>query len=220
MGSVSQKETNAERDKRPLTKGEREQIVRHGDEYKSHWNDFSSNLQKWLFATLITLNLGGMAYSINLNVHPTALQNASRSFFVGLVAALLAGVWELIRIHRIQELVYRVRYGSENDDDIPDAYEFKRSFGGWNRSFITLALAAFSVGAFATAGNALIDGTRRCTADMFKYADHNNTNEYPTGAHGSITCYFYEIDGLPSDPLARARFETELIKKMRQAERK
>jgi hypothetical protein len=220
MRSVNRKETDAELHKRPLTKNEREQIVRHGDEHKSHWNDLSSSLQKWLFATLITLNLGGMAYSINLNVHPTALQNASRFFFGGLVAALLAGVWELIRIHRIQELVYRVRYNSEDDDDIPNAYEFKRSFGGWNRSYITLAFAALSVGAFATAGNALIDGTRKCTADMFRYADENNTNEHPAGRNSTVTCYFYEIEGLPNDPLTRARFETELIKKMRQTERK
>jgi hypothetical protein len=220
MGSVNQKETNAELNSRPLTKDEREQVVRYGDEYKLHWNDLSLNLQKWLFATLITLNLGGMAYSINLNVHPTALQNASKYFFLGLLAALLAGVWELIRIHRIQELVYRVRHDSENEEGIPHAYEFKRSFGGWNRTFITLTFAAFSVFSFAMAGSALIDGTRRCTTDMFKYADQNNTNEYPSSPNHKITCYFYEIDGLPNDPLARARFEVELIKKIRQYESK
>ena len=96
---------------RVLSDLEKQKIIDIGDEYKSLWNELSANLQKWLFATLITVNLGGMAFAINSQIHPVAVEYAVKSFFGGLAAALLAGLLELFRIRRMQDIVYQLKNG-------------------------------------------------------------------------------------------------------------
>lgn len=200
---------------RVLSDLEKQKIIDIGDEYKSLWNELSANLQKWLFATLITVNLGGMAFAINSQIHPVAVEYAVKSFFGGLAAALLAGLLELFRIRRMQDIVYQLKNGIFENGKATTVREVKNIFSEWYRSFIPLFFAVISLGAFFFGGSALIEGTRRCSTEMFEYADRNNTNEHPAGGKATTRCYYYEIDGMPSDPLERARFEEKLMKIMK-----
>jgi hypothetical protein len=197
-------------DDRPLTEIEREKILSFADEHSVLWNETLSSLQKWLFATLITLHLGGLAYVANSNIHPWAIENASLCFFAGLAFSLLAALSEIIKINRIKDLAFRVKYEFHSEKEKPKSFDFKRNFDGWNRSYITLLFAVISVGFFYFAGSNVIEGMRPCTKDDLEKSIISNSNVVTMGRF-SKNCYFYKIKGLPDDPLKRAILEKKLL---------
>lgn len=198
-----------------LSRENREFVQGLFESESSHWNDVSASLIKWLFATLITINLGGMTFTLTLGIHPEARASAANWFFIAMTAAIVAALSEVFRIWKMKEFFLGIKLGAEGDNQPYDNKEFKKTFRSWCNPALTVALCAFSLFCFSRAGTLLRDATRTCSVEELEIGKQFGDNVVPA-KEDLRNCYFYKIDGLPDDPYQRALFEQNLMRKLKE----
>ena len=200
----------------PALSNENRRLVESLFESESgHWNEVSASLLKWLFATLLTINMGGMAFSLTLGISPEARSDAANWFFAAMVLAMLAALSEVFRIWRMKEFFIGLKLGIENEESPYDDKKFKNTFRSSYLPILAITLCAASLFCFLRAGTNLRDATRMCSTQDLEVGKQFGDNVVPVREDFRY-CYYYKIDGLPDDPYKRALFEQELMKKMNQ----
>lgn len=198
----------------PLDDSELVKFSETAARYLSHWNDASSSLSKWILATLITLNSGGLFFLFNLGLHPYAVRNSGLLFFFGISSALLAAVLQFARIERMRGFVFRADMAIAGGLRAPTAREYRKAFNSPFSGVLAVAFGSLSLWLLFEAGGEMIQAMRPCTAEALQESEFWNSYQIPGPRGSHHSCYFYEIKGVPLDPLQRAHWEQKAEKLM------
>jgi len=193
------------------TSGEIEAVKKVVGEYQSHWNDISGSIQKWLLATLITLNSGALLASINLGLHPDALADATSSFFLGLVFALLAGTATLVGISIRQSLILDLNYAETGIAEPPQKRHLRYIFKPRFEIFLAMLFGVFSIFQFSIGGATILSSTKPCSSLELEMSEMFEDNIVPATKTTLKTCYYYSLEGLSDDPWKRVQQEKRML---------
>jgi len=157
--------------------------------YLSHWNDVSSSLSKWILATLITLNSGGLFFLFNLGLHPYAVRNSGLLFFFGISSALLAAVFQYARIERMRSFAFRADMVIAGGLPRPTAQDYRKAFNAPFSEMLAIMFGSLSLWLLFEAGSEMIQAMRPCTPEALQESEYWNSYEIPgpRGSHHTAT---------------------------------
>lgn len=197
--------------RRNLSAAELKRVQRSIEVHGEKWSDFSRDIAKWIFATLITLGTGGIYLVLTLGLNPGVAASALTNLFLSLGSALTGAIVMLFNVSERIEFADRISRSPSPKDEIVEEGDVQRFLSPRLGLFGPLLFAVISFGLIGMAGSKLSENITPCSSEDLEYSISAGENIVPDRTSAK-TCYFYEIDGLSNDPLERARQEIKLIK--------